>query len=257
MRATVRLAHDCYDRDLWRERGQLRRTSKRKRKKRGTHSTRRPHRLRPQLRQQDVPDLLRYRTDNVDQTGNDRTAVLLRDLSLESVEIGRVALLVGIEEEADDLCADAESRLCLIDVDGDHPTDEKVERVEGRGRGLGGESRRVVVESDGLALFCQLNRSSGGVRAGTADIGGGNPKSESDCPPPSLLHIQIPSPAPPLQPNHRPWRPQQPSFLSDDFRFLINKFRVVDHQQGGRTHLLEDVRGYASLLPLAASRVFC
>jgi hypothetical protein len=62
--------------------------------------------------------------------------MLLRDLSLEGVEVRRLALVVSVEEEANDLGTDANGRFGLR-AGGDHrngggKVDEKVEGERGK-----------------------------------------------------------------------------------------------------------------------------
>ena len=80
-----------------------------------THSTRGANGLCSKLRQQDVPDLLRDRRDDVDEPGKDRRLVLLGNLGLERVEVDVAPGRVRIQESANDICADANLKLALRD----------------------------------------------------------------------------------------------------------------------------------------------
>lgn len=76
--------------------------------------------------------------------------MLLRNLSLKGVEVGRLALVMSVEEEADDLGTDANGRFGLR-AGGDHhcgegKVDENVEGERGKREKAAVRGRRRVRE---------------------------------------------------------------------------------------------------------------
>lgn len=90
----MRLRHDGDDGDL-RRREVSALCSTGERLDPATHSTGSPYGFGPELGKEDVADFLRDRRDDVDETRNDRRAMLLGDGGLESIQVNSLACRGG------------------------------------------------------------------------------------------------------------------------------------------------------------------